>query len=123
MSTETTGAYPVNRHADYHAHLYFDADTLAHVQVLCERISREFGLKVGRIHQKPVGPHTRWSVQVMFTAADFDCFIPWLEAQRGPLDVLVHGVTGDEYRDHTDHAYWLGTPAALDLSIFTAPPG
>ncbi len=111
--------FPVNRHKAYHAHIYFDAASLAQVEAICDEAANEFGLKVGRIHQKLVGPHTRWSVQVLFGTRDFDRFVPWLDTRRGELDVLVHGMTGDDYKDHTDHAYWLGQPVELDLSIFT----
>lgn len=118
MTSATSDYYPVNRHKAYHAHIYFDARSLEQVKVICERVVREFGLPVGRIHQRPVGPHTRWSVQVLFTDRDFDTFIPWLDEQRGNLDVLVHGDTGDDYKDHTDHAYWLGQPVELKLAQF-----
>ncbi len=120
MTAAPSEHYPVNRHKAYHAHIYFDARSVQRVTEICEQISTEFGLKVGRIHQKPVGPHPRWSVQILFGQRDFDGFIPWLDAERGDLDVLVHGVTGDDYKDHTDHAYWLGQPVELDLSQFEA---
>ncbi|MBA4501849.1 DOPA 4,5-dioxygenase family protein [Marinobacterium marinum] len=114
----TTSAYPVNRHKVYHAHIYFDEQSVDRVTALCALVSQSFGLNVGRIHQKPVGPHPRWSVQILFTHRDFDAFIPWLDIQRGDLDVLVHGVTGDDYKDHTDYAYWLGQAVPLNLSMF-----
>jgi DOPA 4,5-dioxygenase len=34
------------------------------------------------------------------------------------LTILVHGLTGEDLADHTEHASWLGEPAELDLSIF-----
>lgn len=120
MTLEIPRYYPVNRHKAYHAHIYFDENTVGRIPGLCDRIAERFGLKVGRIHQKLVGPHPRWSVQILFTHRDFDAFIPWLDEQRDGLDVLVHGVTGDDYKDHTDYAYWLGKPVQLDLSIFEA---
>ncbi|MDV2857518.1 MULTISPECIES: DOPA 4,5-dioxygenase family protein [Oceanimonas] len=109
---------PINNHDAYHAHIYFDASTLAFATALCQRIAKEFSLEVGRIHQKPVGPHTLWSCQVKFTHADFDRFIPWLDQHRGELSVLVHADTGDDLADHTTHAYWLGDAVELNLSIF-----
>ncbi len=120
MTSATSEYYPVNHHKAYHAHIYFDEQNVARVTEIYDRISQRFGLKVGRIHQKLVGPHPRWSVQILFSHRDFDAFIPWLDAERGNLDVLVHGVTGDDYKDHTDHAYWLGQPVKLDLSQFEA---
>jgi DOPA 4,5-dioxygenase len=66
----------------------------------------------------PVGPHPYWSCQLSFDSAAFDAVIPWLDAHRGRLNVLVHGVTGNHLADHTTHAAWLGEPAVLDLSVF-----
>lgn len=106
---------PVNIHKSYHAHIYFDAETLAFATELSQRIAAEFGLKVGRVHQKPVGPHTRWSCQIIFSSRDFDRFIPWLDQQRDGLSVLVHAQTGDAIQDHTEYAYWLGDSCAIDL--------
>ena len=73
---------------------------------------------VGRVHEKPVGPHPQWSCQIAFDAAEFDEVIAWLEAHRDGLDVFVHGVTGDDYQDHTAHAMWLGNEWPLDLRMF-----
>ncbi|MFT5542972.1 MAG: aromatic ring-cleaving dioxygenase, partial [Arenicella sp.] len=42
----------------------------------------------GRVHQKPVGPHPKWSCQITFSSNDFEQFIPWLEDNRGDLSVL-----------------------------------
>ncbi|CAM3472801.1 DOPA 4,5-dioxygenase family protein [Parendozoicomonas haliclonae] len=106
---------PVNIHKVYHAHVYFDQSTLAFATELCEQAGQKFGLKVGRVHQKNVGPHTRWSCQILFTFKDFEPFIPWLDANRDGLSVLVHGVTGDDLKDHTDYAYWLGEAVEVNL--------
>ncbi len=119
MNEMTTARKPVNQHDAYHAHVYFDADTLMFATSLCQRIAALFSLEVGRIHQKPVGPHPQWSCQIKFTDADFDRFIHWLEQNRGDLSVLVHADTGDDLADHTTHAYWLGEAEELDLRMFS----
>ncbi len=111
---------PINIHNDYHAHVYFDNKTLEFARDLCDRIGTLFGLKVGRIHQKPVGPHPKWSCQIIFTDQDFDELIPWIDENRNGLTILVHGLTDEHLKDHTDHAYWLGDSAELDLSMFDA---
>jgi len=73
---------------------------------------------VGRVHERLVGPHTHWSCQLAFDAAEFDQVIEWLEAHRNGLDIFVHGVTGDDFADHTAHAMWLGEESPLDLRMF-----
>ncbi len=113
-----TNKRPVNSHAMYHAHVYFDAHSLAFATRLYELIGQTFPLKLGRLHQRLVGPHTMWSYQILFSSKDFDQFIPWLDQQRDELSVLVHADTGDDLADHTMHAYWLGEAVDLDLSRF-----
>lgn len=102
----------------YHAHIYFDAGTADAAQRLREEIERLFDIEVGRFHEKPVGPHPRFSYQVAFAPALFGTFIPWLSLNREGLTVFVHADTGDDLRDHTDHVLWLGKSEELKLSIF-----
>jgi len=117
-SPDRPARYPVKQHERYHAHLYFDADTVAQARLLAAEAGKRFKLQVGRVHEKEVGPHPRWSCQLAFSRAEFDEFIPWLDAHRGGLDVFVHGVSGDDLADHTTHAYWLGRAWPLKLAMF-----
>jgi DOPA 4,5-dioxygenase len=110
---------PRNVYPAYHAHVYFAEDTLAQAETLCRAAGERFGVAVGRVHRKLVGPHPHWSCQLAFDAAQFDALLPWLEANRGGLTVFVHGLTGNDLKDHTIHAAWLGSPATLDLSVFS----
>ena len=109
---------PVNIHEAYHAHVYYAQDSLDMATQICHQAGDLFNLPVGRLHQKEVGPHPMWSCQISFQASDFEQLIPWLEANRQGLTVLVHGLTGDNLQDHTDYAYWLGEPAELKLAMF-----
>ncbi len=106
---------PINRHKGYHAHVYFDQDTVDFASELCRTAGDKFGLKVGRVHQKLVGPHTRWSCQIIFSHKSFEAFIPWLDDNRKGLSVLVHALTGDDIVDHTQYAYWLGDSVDINL--------
>jgi DOPA 4,5-dioxygenase len=82
---------PRNAFASYHAHVYFDERTTEQARELCETAASRFGVEMGRVHQKLVGPHPRWSCQLAFDAAQFDGLVPWLEAHRARLTVLIHG--------------------------------
>jgi DOPA 4,5-dioxygenase len=113
-----TVKFPVNNHDNYHAHVYFEQETLAFASELCKTVGELFSLDIGRIHQKIVGPHPKWSCQISFSSNDFDQFITWLDNNRKNLTVLVHAQTGDDLRDHTEYAYWLGDEVKLKLSIF-----
>ena len=105
-------------HESYHAHVYFDRLTLAQATQLCQEASKTFNVQMGRIHQKIVGPHSSWSCQLAFSAQEYEKLIPWLESNRQGLNILVHGVTGDDLKDHTEHASWLGKPQRLRLGFF-----
>ncbi|NVD07698.1 4,5-dioxygenase [Vibrio sp. JPW-9-11-11] len=109
---------PINRHDHYHAHVYFDAPSLAFARQLRNELEQEFELELGTMHQRLVGPHTMWSFQVLFDSTQFESLITWLDVHRGALSVLVHADTGDDLVDHTQYAYWLGCPVKLDLSQF-----
>ena len=109
---------PENSHKAYHAHVYFNEESKVLARRLCQEAAETFGLKVGRFYEKLVGPHPCWSCQITFGARDFENFIPWLDEKRGYLTVFVHALTGNDFLDHTEFAYWLGVPVELDLSIF-----
>lgn len=109
---------PLNIHKAFHAHVYFDASTLEFASALCAEAGELFDVKVGRVHQKPVGPHPHWSCQIAFNSRQFDQLIPWLDTARKGLTVLVHGLSGDDLKDHTEHAYWLGDAAELNIEMF-----
>ncbi len=102
----------------YHAHVYFDADTQDLAQQICEEAARLFPVQMGRMHARPVGPHPRWSCQLVFAADAFDQVIPWLMLNRQGLTIFTHAETGDHLADHRDHALWMGELLDLDLSIF-----
>lgn len=109
---------PVNKHETYHAHIYFDELTQGFALELCEDIAQNFSLQVGRFHRKTVGPHPLWSCQIIFSHRDFDTIVPWLDQHRGELTIFIHGISGDDLKDHTEYAYWLGNSVELNLSIF-----
>ncbi len=115
-------ARPRNVHKAYHAHIYFAPPTVEQARALREAVLAGFEgrVSVGRFHEKIVGPHPHWSCQFAFSQDNFDAFIPWLDAHRGGLDVLVHGLTGNDIEDHTTHAYWLGDPQPLNLAALSA---
>ena len=100
----------------YHAHVYFNAETLAQARTLCEAAAARFPLKMGRVHEKPVGPHPDWSCQLAFKAALFGEVIPWLALNRQGLVVFIHPITGHDRIDHRDRAIWMGAVRPLNLS-------
>ncbi|MEH6365809.1 MAG: DOPA 4,5-dioxygenase family protein, partial [Pseudomonas marincola] len=61
MTTAAESPTNTPRIIGFHAHVYFNAETLELAQKLCEQAASLYPLKMGRIHQKPVGPHPDWS--------------------------------------------------------------
>ncbi len=108
-----------NTHDAYHAHVYYDQHSLAQAEALCAEAGRRFGLAVGRLHQRPVGPHPCWSCQISFDRDQFETFIPWLDQHRQGLTVLIHALSGDDWADHSRHVHWLGEPVELKLGFFS----
>ena len=101
----------------FHAHVYFDAETITQATELCTKATQLFPVEMGRVHEKPVGPHPMWSCQLAFAPEVFGTLIPWLATSRDGLAVLVHPETGDDVKDHTDHAMWMGQVLELDISF------
>ena len=109
-------AKEVSAITDYHAHVYYDADTKPTAEALRAAIDERFDVRLGRWHDRPVGPHPHWSYQIAFAPDVFPKLVPWLALNRGGLTVFVHPNTGDALPDHRDHAIWLGEKAVLKLS-------
>jgi DOPA 4,5-dioxygenase len=100
---------------DWHAHVYFDPASREAAWALRERIEKTFDIDMGRFHEKPVGPHPRFSYQVHFRNDQLAPLISWLALNRGDLTVFVHPNTGEALQDHRDRAVWLGQQVPLNL--------
>lgn len=110
--------FPSNKRrvALFHSHVYFDvASGLDIVASLIKDISQMENVRVGRVHEVPVGPHTKAMFTVIVGAEAFGTIVPYLMLNRQGLDVLVHPETGNDLLDHTEHALWLGNKVPLDL--------
>ncbi|KAF1820465.1 uncharacterized protein K489DRAFT_411724 [Dissoconium aciculare CBS 342.82] len=102
----------------FDVHIYFlqtDAVEKKYAEELHERVRREFPeLRVYQVWDRPIGPHPVGMFEVnLFTPAQFGAFVAWLVIHRGPLSALIHPNTGDDMRDHTQLATWMGTPYPL----------
>ena len=108
--------------AEYHAHVYYDPQaTRDRAEQLRARVAAEFPrAKLGRWHDELVGPHTQSMYQIAFPASELASVLPWLMLNRNGLSILLHPETGDDYRDHSAHAAWLGAALPLRLDVFSA---
>ncbi len=107
----------INLIKGYHAHVYFDESTCEQAIALCEESGKQFSVQVGRIHRKPVGPHPCWSCQIAFDRNQYANLLSWLALNRKGLTILIHPLTGNDLKDHTDYASWMGEPQDLNLDV------
>jgi aromatic ring-cleaving dioxygenase len=113
-----TGMISTDKINGYHAHVYFDAATVGQATDLCRKAADLFGVEMGRVHERLVGPHPMFSCQLAADNEQFSHLLPWLAINRGGLIVFCHPETGEPLADHRDRGIWLGTGLDLDLSIF-----
>ncbi|KAH8690497.1 DOPA-like domain-containing protein [Talaromyces proteolyticus] len=111
------------RRGGFDVHIYYiqrNAGQTKFAQELHERIRREFPeLRIYRFWDRPVGPHPVAMFEVnLLNPVEFGAFVPWLAINRGPLSVLIHPNTvnpGEELRNHSQRAIWMGERFPLDL--------
>ncbi|HLR13522.1 MAG TPA: DOPA 4,5-dioxygenase family protein [Burkholderiaceae bacterium] len=117
-TTSPTNDFSMPAVQGYHSHVYYDARTLDQARLLCEAAATALGVQMGRMHQRPVGPHPDWSCQLSYPADQLNTVLPWLAVNRHGLTIFTHPLTGDDLRDHRDYAIWMGAVRPLDLSLF-----
>ena len=116
-----TAPLPLAAIASWHAHIYFsDAAERAAALLLREEIGARFAVALGRVHDRPIGPHPTPMYQVAFDRASFEQVVPWLMLNRRGLTVFVHPNTRDERRDHLVHALWMGRMLEIDAGMLAA---
>jgi aromatic ring-cleaving dioxygenase len=105
----------------FHAHIYYDEDTRGSATVIRKALDLRFRgvIRLGRWHDKLVGPHTRSMYQVAFGRVIFPEIVPWLALNRNGLAILVHPESGDGLADHTQHALWMGEILEINRNVFS----
>jgi DOPA 4,5-dioxygenase len=101
----------------WHAHVYFGPEEIERARVVCGAVRDRFGVEMGRMHLKPVGPHPTGSCQLSVPPAMFAEVMGWLALNRDGLTVFTHAETGDVMADHTEHVVWLGESQRLRLEV------
>ncbi len=99
----------------FHAHVYFDPDQRDEAVSLRTEVGSLFQVRLGSVHDVPVGPHPKGMFQIVIANDQFGIVVPWLMLNRRGLDVLVHAETGDDLADHTRFAIWMGQALPLEL--------
>lgn len=100
----------------FHAHIYYQPESRATAAQIREALDSLFEVRLGRWHDRPIGPHPQSMYQVAFAPDQFAQVVPWLMLNRAGLDILIHAETGNDLADHTAHALWLGNKLDLNLA-------
>src|ERR1700751_1991599 len=103
----------------YHAHVYYDTESLATPEQLAKAVTDKFAVELGGFFDEPIGPHPVANLQIIFSAAEFASVVPRLMLNRRGLSVLIHPLTDDSVRDHDTDGAWLGTPVPLKLHVLS----
>jgi DOPA 4,5-dioxygenase len=101
----------------FHAHIYFDPETLPAAERLQEALVRRFDVKLGGLHTAPAGPHTKGNFEVRLAPDQFASVVTWLMINREGLSVLVHPNTDDPIADHDTNPLWMGERVYVDLEV------
>lgn len=72
-------------------------------------------IKVGRMHDQPIGPHTQPMFAIEITPEAYSEVFKILILNHQDLPLLFHPVTGNDLEDHTVLATWLGEKLPLNL--------
>jgi DOPA 4,5-dioxygenase len=116
---------PAGMRRDYDAHVYYSARTRVLAETLMRKARSEFHEKsifIGDLEDRSVGPHSQPMFELCFPKELFVEILQWLMRERGELSVLIHEVTGDDPKDHSSGALWLGSSVPLDFGKLDPSP-
>ncbi|MEK6577588.1 MAG: DOPA 4,5-dioxygenase family protein [Bdellovibrionota bacterium] len=104
----------------FHAHVYFENETRESAESFRAHIEQKLGSHLrysGKLIDRPIGPHPVPMFEIDFLPKYFEIVVLFLMQNHGDHSVLIHPETGNDLKDHTTHALWLGKQLSLDLSI------
>ena len=103
---------------EYHAHVYWRTPEERETALSLHFQLQEWGCKIGRVYDQPIGPHPLPMYQVLYTSSNAELVEKFLSKYRNTNSVLLHESINDDLRDHTEGTRWLGTPLELKLDFF-----
>jgi aromatic ring-cleaving dioxygenase len=103
----------------YHFHIYFESNQLNITKKMVEKLSKLDYPEIGRIWERPVGPHPTNSCQITIFKDNFHQMTEWFLNNRNGLSIFVHAVTGNDLIDHTDYVMWIGRSYELNIEFFS----
>lgn len=103
---------------DFHAHIYYTFEEREIAVDLHRLIQHCFGgqIEIYPLVDRLVGPHLWPMFELEFSQERYAQLIPFLDAHRGDLPVLIHPLTPNEIANHGALARWLGPELPLNWS-------
>jgi DOPA 4,5-dioxygenase len=105
------------RIADFHIHVYYDAETRDRAALLRQWVEERFTVRMGGWHDVPVGPHPTAMYQIQFMPGQFPALVPFVMMNRMGLTILLHPESGRPLDDHTVNATWMGAVLPLKTDM------
>jgi aromatic ring-cleaving dioxygenase len=118
-------AFPRGFRRDFDAHIYYHPENRGEAVLLREKVLLELGslpIFVSALIDKKVGPHPTFMFEICFSTELVEEIRDWLNRNRAHLTVLLHTVPGNDPKDHSAGAEWLGDPVKLDFSQLDPEP-
>ena len=100
----------------WHIHVYHDAEDRAKIEGMRSVFAKNYRCALSPVRDRAGGPHPKPNLGIQVRPEDFGDIIGWLTINRGGLSVLAHVQTEDSFDDHTQNAFWMGEPLALDAA-------
>ena len=97
----------------YHAHIYWQNELQRSEALKLRPQLSDLGCSLGTVWDKQIGPHPLSMYQVNYNSDIAEKVEALLFTTK--LDILLHEDTGDDLRDHTEGARWIGHKLTLDL--------
>jgi DOPA 4,5-dioxygenase len=102
----------------YHFHLYYKLVDINLAAKISAQLSQALDVEIGRLWDRPVGPHPVCSCQVTVPVELFEQVSAWFLKNRIGIDLFIHPVTGDDIADHQDSIMWIGKSYTLNTDFF-----
>lgn len=102
----------------YHIHLYYHEENIDYAKTLALEVKKRFDVSVGRFHEREVGPHPMWSVQLSVPVSLLGDVQSFICLNRKDIIAFIHPDTGDNLADHTSYIGWLGESLDLNINMF-----
>lgn len=105
------------RDKEYHGHIYWATTEQRETAMWLRPLLNSIDCRLGNVHDRPIGPHPLPMYQIEYSGTNQAVIENFLRQNCRNLTVLLHEVSGDDIRDHTDGARWIGKPLELDLEF------